>query len=91
MSLRLGINVARLDPIKHVNGAHPPFLFMAGTENQYTSLEKSQSLYAAASEPKESFWIEGAAHEDLYRFAGANYAKRVEGFLGKYLRGQNQE
>jgi hypothetical protein len=30
--------------------------------------------------------IEGAAHVDLYRFAGREYEERVLGFLGRTLR-----
>ncbi|WP_155386164.1 alpha/beta hydrolase [Catellatospora paridis] len=41
-----------------------PVLFIAGTHAD--TAHHSQAAYAAAGEPKELYWIEGASHIDLY-------------------------
>jgi fermentation-respiration switch protein FrsA (DUF1100 family) len=43
-------------------------------------LRHGEALFAAASEPKRSFWVTGAGHNDLYFTAGAEYEKRLKDF-----------
>jgi uncharacterized protein len=60
-------------------------LIIGGTEDRHTLQEDTEALYESAAEPKEIFMIEGAQHENLYRFAGVEYEKRVIAFLSKHL------
>jgi len=83
---RLGISAADLRPIDQVPTISVPKLFIAGDQDQYTRLEESRAIFAAASEPKEFWIIAGARHEDLLRFAGAEYEQRILEFFGRYLR-----
>jgi fermentation-respiration switch protein FrsA (DUF1100 family) len=84
---RLGIEADRLRPIDRMGRIGAPVLVISGTRDQHTSLAEAQAVFAAASEPKEFWAVEGAAHVNLHRFAGENYERRVAGFLAKYLRG----
>jgi uncharacterized protein len=83
---RLGIDADRLRPIDRIGDIHAPLLLVHGTLDQHTPIAEAQAVYAAASEPKEWWAIEGAGHVSLYRFASVEYERRVGEFLMKYLR-----
>lgn len=82
---RLGFGVDELCPIQQVGKITVPKFFIAGTADRDTTLPESQALFDAAAEPKEFWWVTGAGHVDLDRFARAEYEKRVLDFLGKHL------
>jgi fermentation-respiration switch protein FrsA (DUF1100 family) len=86
---RLGIRAADLRPIDRVSNLHVPKLFIAGANDEYTKVEESRAIDAAAAEPKELWIINGAKHEDLFRFAGKEYERRVVQFFDRYLRNEN--
>ena len=83
---RLGISPADLRPIDRVSKIHMPKLFIAGANDEYTKIEESRAIAAAAAEPKELWIVDGAKHEDLLRFAGKEYERRVMQFFDHYLR-----
>jgi fermentation-respiration switch protein FrsA (DUF1100 family) len=83
---RIGIGVDQLRPIEAAKTVRTPKLFIFGTEDRHTRLDESQRLLAAASAPKESWAIDGAAHVDLCDFAKNDYRARILNFFGKYLR-----
>jgi len=83
---RLGFEASALRPIAHVASLHMPKLFIAGSEDLHTRIDESQQLFTAASDPKEFWAVEGAAHVDLYTYAPNEYAGRVLAFLKTHLR-----
>jgi fermentation-respiration switch protein FrsA (DUF1100 family) len=83
---RLGIRLDDLKPIDRARTIAAPKFFIAGTTDRNTTIAEAQSLFAAAAEPKQSWWVDGAGHVDLYQFAGAEYERRVLGFLAVNLR-----
>lgn len=83
---RLGVGGDALRPIDRVGSLHIPKLFVAGSEDQYTTLEESRQMFATASEPKALWVVSGATHEDLCRFAGREYEQRILDFFGPSLR-----
>ena len=82
----LGISARDLRPIDHIQDLGAPVLIIAGTKDRHTTMAETRQLFEAAKEPKELWLIEGAAHVDLYGFAGGEYEERVLGFLGETLR-----
>jgi fermentation-respiration switch protein FrsA (DUF1100 family) len=52
---------------------------------EHTSVAETKRIFAAASEPKGLWLVEGAAHEDLHAFNPQAYEFRVSDFLFKYL------
>jgi uncharacterized protein len=58
---------------------------ISGTRDQHTPIEETRALFAAAAAPKELWAVDGAAHVNLHRFAGAEYERRVSEFLSRYL------
>jgi uncharacterized protein len=83
---RLGVSANALRPIDRVGSIHSAKLFIAGSEDQYTTLEEARQMFAAASEPKALWVVSGAKHEDLLRFAGNEYEQRILEFFGPNLK-----
>jgi len=85
---RLGISSDDLRPIAVVPSLDVPKHFIVGSDDQHTTLDQSQALFAAAAEPKELWIVDGAQHVDMCGYAGQAYADRVESFLAKWVRRQ---
>jgi uncharacterized protein len=83
---RLGIDVDQLRPIDHVASLGAPLLLVHGARDEHTLISEARAVFARAAEPKEFWEITDAAHVDLHRFAGAEYERRIDEFLVKYLR-----
>jgi fermentation-respiration switch protein FrsA (DUF1100 family) len=66
-----------IDKIKRVNC---PVLVMHGKADEVVPFSHGQKLFAAAPEPKLSFWVEEASHNDLMWVAGERYAEILREF-----------
>ncbi len=86
LPIRLGISTDDLMPIEQVDRIDCPLMLLAGDRDLHTPLRESQTIFDAASEPKEFVVFEGATHEDLQRFDSLLYRERVIGFLQDHLR-----
>ncbi|WP_266168086.1 alpha/beta hydrolase [Dyella subtropica] len=86
LPIHLGISPAQLRPIDRIGRLQAPKLLIAGDQDQHTLIDESRAMFEAAAEPKEFWVVEGAAHVDLYRYAGGAYEQRVGCFLGRWLR-----
>jgi len=86
LPLRAGIEKSALRPIDRVGGIKAPKLFIAGAKDRHTKLDESRELFAAASEPKELWVVEEAAHVDVHQMAKEEYEGRVLNFFEKRLR-----
>jgi pimeloyl-ACP methyl ester carboxylesterase len=82
---RLGLNPADLRPVDAIARLASPLLVIAGTADRHTTATETRRLFDAAPEPKELWWIEGAAHVDFHRYAGEDYENTVLAFLDRYL------
>ena len=82
---RLGFSANELRPIDAVRNLTTPKMFIFGSRDRHTTAEESRDLFERASEPKELWEIDGAAHVDLYAYAGLDYEKRVLRFLDANL------
>lgn len=65
-----------LDRMKNIDC---PVLIIHGTEDDLVPLWHGQKLFAAANDPKMSYWVGGAGHNDLLDFA-ADYWPTIEKF-----------
>jgi alpha-beta hydrolase superfamily lysophospholipase len=83
---RLGVRLKDLRPLESAQKVSVPKFFIAGTADRDTTIAEAQSLFAAAAEPKESWWVDGAAHVDMHAFTAAEYEKRVLAYLSLHLR-----
>jgi len=82
---RLGITADVLSPIDKVGGITVPKLFIAGANDQHTTLEESKRMFAAAAEPKELWIVEDASHTDLHAKKREEYEQRTLKFFKKSL------
>jgi len=79
---RLGLSIDEVKPVDYVGKLRCPIFIVSGEDDDRTSPEDTRRLFEAAREPKELWMIEGAGHEDLFRFAG--YDERVTSFLQRH-------
>jgi len=83
---RLHVSPHDLEPIRSIGRLGAPVLVVAGSRDRHTTLAESQELFAAATEPKGLWVVEGASHEDFLAYDRAGYATHVVGFLREHLR-----
>jgi fermentation-respiration switch protein FrsA (DUF1100 family) len=86
LPLRAGIGKAALRPIDRIGTIKVPKLFIAGAKDRHTKLGESIELFAAASEPKELWVLEEAAHVDVHQMVKEEYERRILDFFEKRLR-----
>jgi fermentation-respiration switch protein FrsA (DUF1100 family) len=65
---------------KDIRRVHCPVLVMHSTADAVIDLWHGQKLYDLANEPKQSFWVKGAGHNDLDLVAGAGYIETLQKF-----------
>jgi uncharacterized protein len=82
---RMGVSHTQLRPIDHLPHVNCPVFIMSGTADPHTTIADTESMFAAASEPKQLWMVEGAGHEDLYDFAPEEYELRVLRFFEESL------
>jgi fermentation-respiration switch protein FrsA (DUF1100 family) len=83
---RLGISLDDMKPLDCAREVSVSKFFIAGTVDRETTIAEAKSLFAAAAEPKQSWWVEGAGHVDLHHFAKGEYERRILGFLDANLK-----
>jgi fermentation-respiration switch protein FrsA (DUF1100 family) len=83
---QLGITAADLRPIDRMSGLDVPVFIIAGTRDDHTTAQETRSIFAAAPQPKQLWWVPGAAHVDLYDFAGKEYESRILEYFARNLR-----
>lgn len=57
-----------------------PVLIIHGTQDSTIPFQHGQILFEAANPPKQSWWVEGAGHNDLFLVAGKEYLRRLRDF-----------
>lgn len=82
---RLGFDPKLLSPINSLAKAEVPVFIISGTEDKHTTLTESKRMYNAASKPKQFWAVQGAGHQDFYRFSSSEYQRKVLGFFTRYL------
>jgi uncharacterized protein len=87
MPWRIGVSGADLRPIDALRSIKSPVLIAGGSADMHTTGGETRRIFEAANAPKDLWIVEGAAHEDLHRFAPAAYEERIGAFLARYMRG----
>jgi fermentation-respiration switch protein FrsA (DUF1100 family) len=67
-------NLAKIQQVRS------PVLILHGNHDQVIPFWHGQQLYAKANQPKISFWVEGADHNDLLEVAGQRYQETLQKF-----------
>jgi fermentation-respiration switch protein FrsA (DUF1100 family) len=63
-----------------IRNVHCPVLVIHGKRDHIISFYHGQMLFAAANEPKISFWVERAGHNNLTQVAGDDYFEELRKF-----------
>jgi len=82
---RLHISESDLEPIRSIGRLGAPVMVAAGSRDEHTTLAESQELFGAAAEPKQIWIVEGAKHQDFFRYDPKGYEEHVVGFLKEKL------
>lgn len=70
----------RFPNVRHVREVRCPVLVIHGTHDRVIPISHGRRLFAMAPEPKQSFWVDGAGHNDLVHTAGGAYAAALARF-----------
>ena len=82
---RLGFSRDALRPVDSLARLHTPKLIVFGTADRHTTLAESRRIVETSAEPKQEWPVAGAAHRDLYAFAGPEYEHRILAFFHDHL------
>jgi hypothetical protein len=66
--------------LERLRNVRCPLLVIHGTADSTIPFHHGEALFAAANHPKQSWWVSGAGHNDLYYLAGAEYEKQLRDF-----------
>jgi fermentation-respiration switch protein FrsA (DUF1100 family) len=72
----------RFDSLQKIRDVHAPILIAHGTRDEVVPFEMGRRLFAAASEPKRFYPIEGAGHNDVIEVGGDAYLQQLKTFVG---------
>ena len=88
---RLGVPLDSLRPEAAIRRVAAPVLIAVGSEDRHATPDEARRLEQAAPGAKALWLVEGAAHQDLYRFAPGAYRERVLGWLDAALKPRGAE
>jgi hypothetical protein len=74
---------SRFDSLQKIREVHAPILVVHGTRDEVVPFRMGQQLFAAASEPKRFYAIEGAGHNDLMEVGGEAYLTTLQRFIAE--------
>jgi abhydrolase domain-containing protein 17 len=66
--------------LSKIGSVHCPVLVMHGTNDEVISFWHGRKLLEAANEPKQSYWVQGAGHNNLSEVAGPAYGQTLNKF-----------
>ena len=82
---RLGVSTDQLRPAHAASQLDLPVLVLSGSDDEHAQPDEAEAIYEAAPEPKALWMVDGAAHQDLYRYAPEVYYERVLAFFDRHL------
>lgn len=82
---RIGVDSEELRPIEHINKVKAPVLVLAGSNDEHTTLDESERMFARAAEPKDLVVFAEAPHTDFHSYDRALYERSVARFLAQHL------
>jgi fermentation-respiration switch protein FrsA (DUF1100 family) len=70
----------RFDNLHKIKKVPCPVLIIHGTQDSVINVVHGRELFAAAHEPKQALWLEGANHNDVAFVAGPRYSDALKAF-----------
>ncbi|HKZ81125.1 MAG TPA: alpha/beta hydrolase [Pyrinomonadaceae bacterium] len=73
----------RFRSISKIKDVHCPVLVIHGTNDTVIPFWHGERLFQQANDPKLSYWVKHAGHNDLFEVAGSGYAQALKSFTAK--------
>jgi fermentation-respiration switch protein FrsA (DUF1100 family) len=70
----------KFDNLRKIKTVHCSVLIIHGTQDSVINASHGRELFAAANEPKQALWVQGANHNDVASVGGARYADSLKEF-----------
>ena len=70
----------RFNNLKKIRKVHCPVLIVHGTQDSVIDVSHGRKLFAAANEPKQALWVDGANHNDVAFVGGDRYSNALKAF-----------
>jgi abhydrolase domain-containing protein 17 len=80
----------KFDNLHKIKSVHCPVLIIHGTEDSVINIAHGKELFAAANEPKQALWVEGANHNDVAFIGGTGYSESLQAFARLIQQWQTQ-
>lgn len=81
--LRLNVSLDKLRPAEAIKKITVPVYILAGDQDRRTRIQETQRIFDNAPGKKQLWIVKGARHQDLHRYAKAEYEKRLQKFLAE--------
>jgi alpha-beta hydrolase superfamily lysophospholipase len=80
----------KFDNLRKIKSVRCPVLIIHGTEDSVINISHGKELFAAANEPKQAIWVQGANHNDVAFIGGTAYADSLKAFATLIQQGEAQ-
>lgn len=80
----------KFNNLSKIQGVHCPVLVIHGTQDSVINISHGRELFAAANDPKQALWVDGANHNDVPYFAGNRYTDSLKEFAQLVQRRQQE-
>jgi fermentation-respiration switch protein FrsA (DUF1100 family) len=70
----------RFDNLQKIKKVHCPVLVIHGRQDSVINVVHGRELFAAANEPKQALWVDGANHNDVAFVGGVRYSDALKAF-----------
>jgi abhydrolase domain-containing protein 17 len=78
----------RFKSISKIKNVHCPVLVIHGTKDEVVPFWHGGKLFEMANNPKLSYWVEGAGHNNLHEVAGSSYGQALREFVAMIERNE---
>ena len=83
--LRIGVPIEKLRPIESLKSLQIPVLVIGGSQDLSTKVSETRRMYQTIHSPKQLWIVEGAIHQDIYRYDPPGYESRLRQFIQTML------
>ena len=88
--IKAGYFFSESDPLKNMNKAKNPILFIHGEADTFVPFRYGQELYDACPVAKDYLWVPDTIHAFSYYNAKQDYENKVKEFIAKNLDGKKE-
>lgn len=83
--IRIDASLTELRPIDVLKKVDYPIYILGGSNDLHTRISETKRMYESAKDPKSLWIVDGAVHEDLYRYSPKQYEDNISRFLDQFV------